>query len=79
MVDDKGRTHCYRWQSSVPLHGQADAIIVNYFEYLIIDTKGKTTFENSWVTDITLTESNVKKMASAGRCRWKIEKELKEN
>jgi hypothetical protein len=32
MNDEKGRTHCYRWQNDVPLNGRADALLVNYIE-----------------------------------------------
>ena len=75
IVDDKGRTHRYRWQNSVPLHGQVNAIKVNFFEHSIINKQGKTTSTNSWVTDINITADNVVKMTMAGRCRWKIENE----
>lgn len=74
-VDEKGRTHHYRWQNEVPLHGGNNAKEVNFFEYKLIRKCGKVTFKNSWVTDIEITENNVKQLTQAGRCRWKIENE----
>ncbi|MDQ7048294.1 MAG: hypothetical protein Q9M92_01640 [Enterobacterales bacterium] len=75
IKDTKGRTHQYRWKNKVPLHGQEDAVEVNYFEYKIINEKGKETSTNSWVTDVKINKKNIIKMAKAGRCRWKIENE----
>ena len=74
VKDGKGRLHVYEWINEVPLNGNADMLWVNYFEYWIID-KGKTTYHNSWVTDIHITEQNVAELVKGGRCRWKIENE----
>jgi len=41
MIDDKGRTHQYRWKNDVPLHGEAQAVIVNFIEYHLISSKGR--------------------------------------
>ena len=47
---------------------------VNMLEYRCTNPKGKeTTF--SWVTDISLSKTNVMKISKAGRARWKIENE----
>ena len=72
--DKKGRIHEYEWINEVPLNGNKDTLWVNYFEYRIID-KGKTTYRNSWVTDINIKEENVRELVRGGRCRWKIENE----
>ncbi len=74
-IDEKKRTHRFSWQNEVPLHGEANAIKVNYVEYQQINSVGKVTFKNSWVSDIEITKDNVIRMAKAGRCRWKIENE----
>ena len=74
-VDEKGRIHHYRWQNNVPLHGEKNAIEVNFFEYTMTNQNGKVTYRNSWVTDITLSQHNIVQMTQAGRCRWKIENE----
>lgn len=75
VTDSRKRIHRYRWQNDVPLHGNTNAIRVNFFEYQLINEKGKNTFKNSWVTDVELTTENIEKMTRAGRCRWKIENE----
>lgn len=75
VIDEKGTTHHYRWKNKVPLHGEQGAIDVNFFEYSMTNTKGKTVYKNSWVTDIKLSQYNIEKMTKAGRCRWKIENE----
>jgi hypothetical protein len=46
----------------------------NVLEYRHTDPKGKE-FNCSWVTNITLTATNVLKIAEGGRARWKIENE----
>lgn len=75
VVDEKGRKHRYSWQNDIPLHGDANAINVNFFEYQLENAAGKVTYKNSWVTDIEMTVGNVQDMTRAGRCRWKIENE----
>ena len=75
FVDEKGCTHHYCWQNKVPLHGEKDAIEVNFFEYTLTNTKGIITYRNSWVTDIEISQHNIVQMTRAGRCRWKIENE----
>jgi hypothetical protein len=75
FVDETGRTHHYRWQNKIPLHGEAKAIHVNFFEYQMTNTKGKITYRNSWVTDVTISQQNIQRLTQAGRCRWKIENE----
>lgn len=73
-TDIKGRRHCYEWINDIPLNGTKDADNVNYFEYSLI-VKGKVTYHNSWVTDITVNENNVVTLVKGGRARWKIENE----
>ena len=74
VKDGKGRIHVYEWINGVPLNGNKDTLWVNYFEYRIID-KEKVTYHNSWVTDISINEHNVRELVRGGRCRWKIENE----
>ncbi len=73
--DMKGRLHIYEWINEVPLNGNKETVMTNYFEYWLID-KGKTTYHNSWVTDITICKDNVRELVRGGRCRWKIENEV---
>ena len=68
-------THRYRWLGGVPLRDGKDALEVNWFEMEIIDAKGRTTYRNSWVSDLPVDAGNVAEMAACGRARWKIENE----
>jgi hypothetical protein len=73
--DLKGRLHVYEWINGVPLNGNKETVITNYFECWLID-KEKVAYHNSWVTDISISEENVKDLVRGGRCRWKIENEV---
>ena len=72
--DLKNRLHVFEWINDVPLNGNEDTPWINYFEYWLI-SEGKTTYHNSWVTDITVEEKNIVELVKAGRCKWKIENE----
>jgi hypothetical protein len=67
--------HIYEWINEVPLNGNDNAPLVNYFEYWLMD-KGKVGYHNSWVTDIPISGENVGELVRGGRCRWKIENEV---
>jgi len=80
VVDEKsGKIHVYEWTNEVPLNGNKETVIVNYFRYKIISTdkngKEKITYSNYWVTDIEINNANVEQLVRCGRCRWKIENE----
>ncbi len=75
LRDRRGRQHIYEWINNVPLNGNKDAPLVNYFEYRLMDN-GKVGYHNSWVTDIRISEQNVEELVRCGRCRWKIENEV---
>jgi hypothetical protein len=65
----------YRWLNDVPLRDGKDALIVNWFSVEIQDGKGKTTYRNSFVTDLPVSAGTVADLAACGRARWKIENE----
>ena len=73
--DVKGYTHRYEWTNGVALNGRHDGEIVNFIEYSMIRKDGKTTYHNSWVTDIEVEDGNVVELVRLGRARWKIENE----
>ena len=73
-TDNKGRDHHYRWVNQVPLNGTKDVDEVNFFKYQILK-EGKVNYQNSWVTDIAVSQDNVKDLVKGGRARWKIENE----
>ena len=73
--DEKGKTHIYKWINGVPLNKtQEKENFVNYFEYTIMNND-KRNYHCSWVTDMDISENNVKKLVKAGRSKWKIENE----
>ena len=78
-VDKKGRSQLYEWVNDVPLNGSKESLNVNFFRYKIISTdrngKEKIRYKNNWVTDLRITDGNIKDLVKAGRCRWKIENE----
>ena len=71
----KGKRHVYEWINQVPLNGTADADEVNFFQFQIINKENKTTYKNSWVTDIAIDKSNIRDLVKGGRARWKVENE----
>lgn len=75
----KGERYVLEWMNKAPLHGEKNAMVVNYLLCKVYkkDKKGyeKLVYQNSWVTDIELNKGNVYKLARGGRCRWKIENE----
>ena len=77
--DEKGRLHVYQWMNDVPLNGREDTIQVNFFQCEIIGKnkkgKEKILYKNTWVTDLTISEENIKILVEAGCCRWKSENE----
>jgi hypothetical protein len=81
FIDEKGRTHYYEWMNNVPLNGREDAVMVNFLRCTVsgrINKKGKVEkrYKNSWVSDLTITENNIKTLIQAGRCRWRNENEM---
>jgi hypothetical protein len=80
FTDEKGRLHHYEWMNDVPLNGNKDTINVNFLRCMITGKNKKGELEilykNSWVTDLLISEDNIKTLVKAGRCRWKNENEL---
>jgi len=74
LAETKDRAHHYRWVNDVPLNGSPNADNVNFIESWL-KVGQKSTYHNSWVTDIVVTRDNVQELVKAGRARWKIENE----
>ena len=74
-----GRHHLvytYQWLNGVEIRDNKETLLVNYFSFSIWnEQKNKRTFYNTWITNKTITSSNVAHLASCGRARWKIENE----
>ena len=80
VVDENsGKTHVYEWMNGIPLNGNKETVMVNYFSYKIISTdkngNEKIMYSNYWVTNIEINDDNIEQMVKCGRCRWKIENE----
>ncbi len=78
-VDNKNRELIYQWMNDVPLHGGKNAVHVNYFcrKVITCDATGKQKHcrTQSWVTDIEVTDQNVRLLTRGARSRWKVENE----
>lgn len=71
---DDGKYHQFRFLNNVSLNKSNQDVKVNVIEYRVTDLKGKE-INFSWVTNITVTKTNILKITKAGRSRWKIENE----
>jgi hypothetical protein len=74
VKDAKGRRHLYEWINGAPLNGNDNAPLVNWLSYALHD-KGKKTYRNAWVTDLSIDATHIEELVRIGRCRWKIENE----
>lgn len=68
-----GVRHRFRFINQVPLNESNPDELVNFVEYWEI-APGKTQ-HFSWVTDFTVTTTNVFQIMRGGRARWKVENE----
>lgn len=75
--NSKGKkdTLSYRFINDVPLRDGEDALKVNWCEISIVNDSGKITYRNSFITNHSITTSNIEDIVLAGRARWKIENE----
>jgi hypothetical protein len=80
LSDEKGRQHLYEWMNEVPLNGQEKSVMVNYLRCTITGKnkqgEEQVVYKNSWVTDLSVSETTIKTLVRAGRCRWKNENEF---
>ena len=75
VVRGKRTTTVRRWLSAMPLRATGEALEVDWFSVEILNNKGRRTYYNSFVTDLTVTAANVAELAAGGRARWRIENE----
>jgi hypothetical protein len=74
----KKMTYIYRFINHVPIKYEEkdeNNLFVNYFSLEIKEAGSEKSTFKSWITDKTVTDDNVVKMASYARARWKIENE----
>lgn len=65
----------YRYCNAVPLKDGDEAMKVNWMELTILNKDGTVKKRFSFVTDLPITDKNIKNMIAYGRSRWKIENE----
>jgi hypothetical protein len=66
----------YRFANQVPLRNGSDALQVNWLELVSVkEATGEILYQNSFVTNHTITTTNVMHLTQIGRTRWKIENE----
>jgi hypothetical protein len=75
VIRGKRTTTVYRWLSMVPIRGTEDALMVNWFSVETLNSKGKRTYHNTYITDLPVTAGTVAELAPCGRARWKVENE----
>jgi hypothetical protein len=68
-------THRYCFFEAVPLRDGADAVLVNWIGFEILDAKGVVKYKTALVTSLDVTKENVAEIVACGRARWKIENE----
>lgn len=71
---EDGHYHQFRFLNDVALNRSNQNVRVNMIEYRHTTPKKKE-LNFSWVTNIRVSKSNVLKIATGGRARWKIENE----
>lgn len=66
----------YRFLNGVPLRDGADAREVNWCELVTtVEGSGKVIYKNAFVTNLKISQENVRQIVADGRARWKIENE----
>lgn len=74
--EDEKTTCQAGYSHSLALNGEHPDLLTNYLEYTEVDKKtGERTFFSTWVTDLHITDENVKEIVAVARARWKIENE----
>ena len=63
----------YRYRNGVPIRDGEDAQMANWMDLTIFDSDGNVVKRFSFVTNITITDQNIRSMIAYGRSRWKIE------
>jgi DDE family transposase len=74
-VIGKRLTYRYRWFENAPLRDGKAAMLVNWIGVTITDAKGKVTYDNAFVTSLSVTKATVAELVACARARWKVENE----
>lgn len=65
----------YRFMNKVPLNDANPDLLVNVIYNEETNLKTKQTVKRMWVTDLEVTQKNVRTLVKGARARWKIENE----
>jgi hypothetical protein len=65
-----------RYINQIAIKDGDDALKVNWCELAVYNKDGKRLYYNTFITNITITDTNVYEIVQAGRTRWKTENEL---
>jgi hypothetical protein len=65
----------YSWIENLPIRDGDDALLVNWICIEIVNSKGKVTYNASFITNIKPCRENISQLISSARARWKIENE----
>ena len=72
-IKEKGLIHRFHFVNQLPLNESNADVLVNFLEYWEITDQGEQHF--SWITDLSIEQSNVYPLMRGGRARWKTENE----
>ena len=67
--------YIYRFINNIPIRDSEDALNVNWAEIIITNDSGKKVYSNAFISNHTITKTNIESFIEAGRARWKIENE----
>ena len=74
--ESKGVRHTIFYANDLVFNTVYPDIKTNYFEYSQVDIKtGESLFYSTWITDLEVTQENVKELIDVARARWEIENE----
>jgi hypothetical protein len=74
FTDKNGVIHRYRYINDAALNKSNFDLKINFLEYIEIKPDGSKQYF-SWITDLTINDTNLSALMKAGRARWKIENE----
>lgn len=73
IEEETGIEHHFHYSNDLAINASNEDVRVNILEYWEKSEKKEQYF--AWVTDIEISEENVKEIMEAGRARWKVENE----
>lgn len=71
-----GEIHTYRYANQLSVRKEQPAMQVNWCEWTVRrEDTGEQIYQNAFITDFEIRETNVEAIARDGRTRWKVENE----